>query len=72
MGGGAGRARARVGPQVPGRIAQAVTPLLMGKHKPTYEPWRHEHGDCVVVVNAAKMLYTGRRMKQKQFVWHTG
>ena len=58
--------------QVIGRLATQIAPILMGKHKPTYEPHRHEHGDFVVVVNAQRMVFTGRRMRQKLYRWHTG
>lgn len=55
-----------------GRLAAAIAPVLRGKHKPTYEPHRHEHGDYVVVVNADKLMFTGRKWKQKEYFTHSG
>ena len=48
-----------------GRLAAAIAPVLRGKHKPGFEPHRHEHGDNVVVVNADRLVFTGRKWKQK-------
>ena len=45
--------------------------ILMGKHRPTYTP----HvlcGDVVVVVNAEKVHFTGRKWTQKEYAWFTG
>ncbi len=57
--------------EVLGRMATRVAWLLIGKHKPGYVP----HllcGDCVVVVNAAKVRLTGNKTEQKTYTRHTG
>ena len=56
---------------VPGRIATTIAELLVGKHKPTYNP-RHDEGDYVVVVNSSKIQFTGRKKSDKLYYWHTG
>ena len=55
-----------------GRLAAAIAPVLRGKHKPGFEPHRHEHGDNVVVVNADRLVFTGKKWKQKLYRHHTG
>jgi large subunit ribosomal protein L13 len=54
-----------------GRLASRVAQILRGKHKPTFTPHLNG-GDCVVVVNAAKVMLTGRKMEQKRYFRHTG
>ena len=54
-----------------GRLASRVAQILRGKHKPTFTPHLNG-GDCVVVVNAAKVKLTGRKLDQKQYFRHTG
>jgi large subunit ribosomal protein L13 len=54
-----------------GRLASAVAQLIRGKHKPTFTP-HMDGGDFVVVVNAARVRLTGRKMSQKQYFRHTG
>jgi large subunit ribosomal protein L13 len=55
-----------------GRLASRITPLLMGKNKPMYTP-ALDVGDFVVVINAAKISYTGaKKGTLKQYIWHTG
>jgi large subunit ribosomal protein L13 len=55
---------------VAGRIATRAAMLLRGKHKASFEP-RIDDGDIVVVVNASKMRFTGRKMVQKDYKRHT-
>jgi large subunit ribosomal protein L13 len=57
--------------KVLGRLATQVATLLRGKHKPIYSP-HIDVGDHVIVVNAAKVHLTGRKLKQKLYRWHTG
>ena len=52
--------------QVLGRLATELATILMGKHRPTYTP-HVLTGDFVVVVNAEKVVLTGRKMQQKQY-----
>ena len=57
--------------QVLGRLASRVATVLRGKHKPTFSP-HLDVGDHVVVINAEKVQLTGRKLKDKQYRWHTG
>ncbi len=56
---------------VVGRLAALVAMRLRGKHKPTFTP-HVDMGDNVVVVNAEKVAFTGRKLDQKKYYWHTG
>ena len=56
---------------VVGRLATLIATRLRGKHKPSYTP-HVDCGDHVVVVNAEKVVFTGNKMKDKKFYWHTG
>ncbi len=57
--------------QVLGRLAVQAAKLLIGKHKPNYTP-HIDNGDYVVVINAADVRVTGRKLKQKMYYHHTG
>ena len=50
--------------QVVGRMATKIATLLMGKHRPTFTP-HVDTGDCVVVVNAEKIQFSGKKWEQK-------
>src|SRR3990172_4203752 len=54
-----------------GRLASAVAQLIRGKHKPTFTP-HMDGGDFVIVLNAAKVKLTGRKLEQKRYFRHTG
>jgi len=54
-----------------GRLASHVAQILRGKHKPTFTP-HMDCGDFVVVVNAAKVRLTGRKVEQKTQFRHSG
>jgi large subunit ribosomal protein L13 len=57
--------------KVVGRLASDIAMILMGKHRPTYTP----HvlcGDAVIVVNAEKVQFTGKKWLQKEYTWFTG
>jgi large subunit ribosomal protein L13 len=56
---------------VVGRLASLIAMRLRGKHKPSYTP-HVDCGDNVVVVNAEKVVFTGRKLQNKKFFWHTG
>jgi large subunit ribosomal protein L13 len=56
---------------VVGRLASIVAMRLRGKHKPTYTP-HVDDGDNVVIVNADKVVLTGRKREQKVYHHHTG
>ncbi len=49
-----------------GRLATRIAMILMGKHKPDYEPHK-DTGDRVVVTNVNNLYYTGKKMEQKNF-----
>ncbi len=53
-----------------GRVAAAVAPILMGKHKPTYTA-HVDTGDYVIIVNAEKVKVTGKKAEQKQYDYYT-
>ena len=57
--------------KVLGRLATRVATILRGKHKPSFSP-HLDVGDHVVVINAEKVQLTGRKLKDKQYRWHTG
>jgi large subunit ribosomal protein L13 len=57
--------------QVLGRLATEVARVLRGKHKPTYTPFM-DTGDHVIVVNAARVRLTGKKLDNKLYRWHTG
>ena len=54
-----------------GRLATEVARRLRGKHKPIYTP-HVDTGDYVVIVNAEKVIVTGRKATDKVYYHHTG
>jgi large subunit ribosomal protein L13 len=56
---------------VVGRLATIVANLLRGKHKPSYTP-HVDMGDHVVVINAEKVRFTGKKLGDKVYYKHTG
>ena len=56
---------------VPGRLASFVANRLRGKHKPTFTP-HVDDGDNVIIVNADKIAFTGKKETDKVYYWHTG
>lgn len=57
--------------KVVGRLAADIAMILMGKHRPDYTP-HVDTGDFVVVVNADKVVFTGKKLEQKRYTWFTG
>lgn len=57
--------------KVLGRIASEIAKVLRGKHTPRYTP-HVDAGDFVVVVNAGKVVLTGRKETGKTYYRHTG
>ena len=54
-----------------GSVAAEAATLLRGKHKPTFAP----HADCgdhVIIINAEKVVLTGKKLDQKMYYKHTG
>ena len=56
---------------VVGRLASVVAMRLRGKHKVAYTP-HVDCGDNVIVINADKVVFTGRKREQKVYYHHTG
>ena len=56
---------------VVGRLASIIALRLRGKHKPVYTP-HVDCGDNVIVINADKVVLTGRKREQKVYYRHTG
>lgn len=54
-----------------GRLSTEVAVLLRGKHKPTFTP-HVDCGDYVVIVNAEKIVLTGKKLDQKCYYRHSG
>lgn len=57
--------------QTLGRLASEVARVLSGKNKPIYTP-HVDTGDFVVIINADKVVLTGKKLDQKMYRWHTG
>jgi large subunit ribosomal protein L13 len=57
--------------KVVGRLASQIAVALMGKHRPTYTP-HVDTGDYVIVVNAEKVAFTGKKWDQKVYRHYTG
>lgn len=55
---------------VVGRLASEIATVLRGKNKPTFCT-NNDIGDFVVVINAEKIQFTGNKMKDKIYNWHT-
>ena len=54
-----------------GRLATRISSLILGKHKPTYEP-HLAMGDYVVVINSDKVIVTGQKFDKKVYYRHSG
>lgn len=57
--------------KVLGRLAVKIANILRGRHKPTYTP-STQTGDFVVVINADKVVVTGKKEEQKQYMFYSG
>jgi len=57
--------------QTLGRLASEAAILLRGKHKPVYSP-SVDTGDYVIVINAEKIVTTGKKLDQKLYRSHSG
>jgi large subunit ribosomal protein L13 len=56
---------------VVGRVASIIANILRGKHKPSFTP-HIDCGDNVIVINAEKVRFTGKKLTQKVYYRHTG
>lgn len=54
-----------------GSVAAEAAVLLRGKHKPIFTP-HVDCGDHVVIINASKIVLTGKKLDQKMYYHHTG
>lgn len=54
-----------------GRLASRVALVLRGKHKPSYTP-HVDCGDNVIIINAEKVRFTGKKLSDKNYYRHTG
>ncbi|MCS7224256.1 MAG: 50S ribosomal protein L13 [Armatimonadetes bacterium] len=57
--------------QILGRLTSEIARILMGKHKPQWQP-NLDIGDFVIVVNADKVVLTGKKLDQKFHYRHSG
>ena len=57
--------------RVLGRLATKVAVYLRGKHKPCYTP-QTDCGDFIVIANADKVRFTGKKLKGKTYFTHSG
>lgn len=57
--------------QVLGRLAVRIANILRGRHRPTYTP-HTDTGDFVVVINADKVVVTGKKETDKSYMFFTG
>ena len=58
------------GDAVIGRLASEVAKIIRGKHKPSYTP-NTDCGDNVIIINADKVRFTGRKWDNKQYITHS-
>jgi large subunit ribosomal protein L13 len=54
-----------------GRFASEITKILRGKHKPTFTTYI-DGGDGVIIINADKIVVTGKKEAQKNYIYYTG
>jgi large subunit ribosomal protein L13 len=57
--------------KVLGRLASQIAILLMGKHKPNYDPSK-DMGDVVIVKNVGKIKLTGKKLEKEKYYRHSG
>ncbi|MBI2521598.1 MAG: 50S ribosomal protein L13 [Bdellovibrio sp.] len=56
--------------QVVGRFASEIAKVLKGKTNPKYTP-NTDSGDYVIIINAEKVKFTGKKWDKKNYYWHT-
>ena len=57
--------------QIVGRLSSEIAKCLRGKNKPSFTP-HVDCGDNVIVINTAKVKFTGRKMAEKEYIHYTG
>lgn len=53
-----------------GRLASEAASIIRGKHKPTFTP-NVDTGDFVVIINASKVVLTGKKLQKKMYYRHS-
>lgn len=53
-----------------GRLAAQIAMILRGKNKASFTP-HIDGGDFVEVANCDKIKFTGKKLEQKEYIWHT-
>lgn len=56
---------------VVGRLSSEAAKIIRGKHKPGYTP-HVDCGDNVIIINAEKVRFTGKKMDDKEYISYTG
>ena len=57
--------------QTAGRLFSRIAHVLRGKHTPAFTP-HVDCGDCVIVINAEQIRFTGKKLDQKEYIRYTG
>ena len=57
--------------EIVGRLCSKIAHVLRGKHKASYTP-HTDTGDCVIVINADKVRFTGNKLNAKEYIRYTG
>lgn len=57
--------------QTLGRLSSRIAMVLRGKHRPSFTP-HSDCGDNVIVINAEKVILTGKKLADKEYIRHTG
>jgi len=57
--------------KIVGRLSTRIATILICKHRPTYTP-HVDTGDYIVVINAEKVVFSGKKWDQKRYTWYTG
>ena len=57
--------------QVVGRLCSKIAKILRGKHKPSFTP-HVDCGDNVIIINAEKVVFTGKKETEKVYTRYTG
>jgi len=56
--------------QIVGRLAVQIANILRGKHRPEFTP-HHDTGEFVVVLNASKLKFSGKKLETKTYRWYS-
>ncbi len=57
--------------QILGKVSEKIANMLIGKNKAQYTPTQN-WGDKIVVINAEKIIVTGKKLKDKKYIHYTG